>query len=102
MKRTASAMEVRRKFGEILEGVYYKNDEVVIERHGKVMGVLVNPEDYELIEQDRKRVREMFERDLDSDVPIVAAEAMEIALLAQEAVRADAKENADRRSKKSA
>ena len=32
MKRKVSAVEARRRLGEILEGVYYRGDEVVIER----------------------------------------------------------------------
>ncbi len=33
MKRTVSAIEFRRNLGEILEGVFYRGDEVRIERH---------------------------------------------------------------------
>ena len=55
MKRTLSAMEARRKFGEMLEDVR-RGDEVVIERAGKVMGVLIPPERYGLIERDREKL----------------------------------------------
>jgi hypothetical protein len=35
MKRRLSAVEARKRFGELLEGVHYRDDEVVIERAGK-------------------------------------------------------------------
>ena len=41
MRRTVSAMEARKRFGELLESVYYRGDEVTIERAGKVMAVVV-------------------------------------------------------------
>lgn len=53
MKRTLSAMEARRKFGEMLEDVR-RGDEVVIERAGKIMGVVISPERYQLIERRRE------------------------------------------------
>jgi prevent-host-death family protein len=41
MKRKLSAVEARKKFDEILKGVYYRGDEVVIERAGKPMAVVI-------------------------------------------------------------
>jgi hypothetical protein len=38
MRETVSAMEARRKLGELLEGVYYRNHYVMIERNDKPMG----------------------------------------------------------------
>ena len=58
MKRTLTAMEARRKFGEMLEDVR-RGDEVVIERAGKIMGVMISPERYQMIEQDREQFRSM-------------------------------------------
>ncbi|MDE3094691.1 MAG: type II toxin-antitoxin system Phd/YefM family antitoxin [Chloroflexota bacterium] len=54
MKRTVSAMEFRRNLGEILEGVLYRGDEVRIERHGKLMGVVISPEYHETMKQGRE------------------------------------------------
>jgi prevent-host-death family protein len=53
MKRTVSAMEARRRLGELLESVYYRGDEVVIERAGKVMGVVIPASRYEAIQENR-------------------------------------------------
>ncbi len=62
MKRTVSALEARRKLGEILESVYYRGDEVVIERAGKVMAVVVPADRYEAIERSRTRILELVEK----------------------------------------
>jgi prevent-host-death family protein len=53
MKRRLSAVEARKKLGEILEGVYYRGDEVIIERAGKPMAVVIPVKIYE--DQQRKR-----------------------------------------------
>jgi len=44
MKRTVTAVEARRNLGELLEQVYYRGDEIVIERAGKPMATLVRPD----------------------------------------------------------
>lgn len=95
MKRTLTAMEARRKFGEMLEDVR-RGDEVVIERAGKVMGVMIPPERYQVIERRReefwKTVEEM--RESFKDVP-----ADEIDRVVDEAVReVRGKSRAKRRS----
>jgi len=60
VKKTVSAMEARRHFGELLEGVFYRGDEVTIERAGKVMGVVVSPAHYANIERGRSEARARF------------------------------------------
>lgn len=40
--------------GELLESVFYKGDEVLIERNGKVMGVVIPPPTYERLSRDRE------------------------------------------------
>ena len=47
-------MEARKRLGELLESVYYRGDEVVIERAGKVMGVVIPARRYEALERDRE------------------------------------------------
>ena len=61
MKRTLSAVEARKRLGEILEGVYYRGDEVVIERAGKPMAVVVPAHVYESIKASRERVFQFIE-----------------------------------------
>jgi len=71
VKRTISAMDVRRRLGELLESVYYRGDEVVIERAGKVMAVIVPAERYEAIERSRERIFQLVEKNWErnKDVP---------------------------------
>jgi len=78
MKRTLSAVEARKKLGEILEGVHYRGDEVVIERAGKPMAVVIPARLYENIERTRKRfwdmIDEVHERNKDVPYEVIQAE----------------------------
>ena len=71
MKRRLSAVEARKRFGEILEGVYYRGDEVLIERAGKKMAVVIPLERYEAMERARDRFMELVEKNWEQnrDVP---------------------------------
>jgi prevent-host-death family protein len=71
MKRTLSAVEARKHLGEILEGVYYRGDEVVIERAGKPMAAVIPPARYRAMEQERELMIELLERthERNKDVP---------------------------------
>lgn len=71
MKRRISAVEARKRLGEILESVYYRGDEVVIERAGKAMAVVIPAERYEAMERDRERLFELIEKNWErnKDVP---------------------------------
>jgi prevent-host-death family protein len=55
VKRKVSAVEARKRLGEILESVYYRGDEVVIERAGKPMAVVIPAARYESMERSRER-----------------------------------------------
>jgi prevent-host-death family protein len=61
MKRRISAVEARKRLGEILESVYYRGDEVVIERAGKPMAVVIPSGRYEAMEKSRERFFELIE-----------------------------------------
>ena len=71
MKRRISAVEARKRLGEILESVYYRGDEVVIERAGKPMAVVIPAERYEAMEKSRERLFELVEENWEKnkDVP---------------------------------
>ena len=62
MKRRISAVEARKRLGEILESVYYRGDEVVIERAGKAMAVVIPAERYEAMEKSRDRLFDLIEK----------------------------------------
>ena len=103
MKRRLSAVEARKKLGEVLEGVYYRGDEVIIERAGKPMAVVVPMKVYE--DQQRKReaawdrLMEMTEKvaERNKDVPREVIEA-EIDEAVREARAQIAAEDAQRKT----
>jgi prevent-host-death family protein len=63
-------MEARRRLGELLESVS-RGDEVIIERAGKVMGVVVPEDRYQAMERRRERLFAFIERiqQANRDVP---------------------------------
>jgi prevent-host-death family protein len=72
MKRRVSAVDARQKLGELLEGVYYRGDEVIIDRAGKIMAVVIPASLYESIERNRERLFELIEQNWQAnrDVPL--------------------------------
>jgi prevent-host-death family protein len=71
VKRTVSAVEARKRLGEILESVYYRGDEVIIERAGKPMVVVIPAERYAAMVQNRERLFDLIEKNWErnKDVP---------------------------------
>jgi prevent-host-death family protein len=61
MTKKISAMTVRKNLGEVLEGVFYNGDEVVVERAGKPMGVIVPLAQYERIQRLKADAKKHFE-----------------------------------------
>lgn len=53
MRKTVSAMRARGNLGRILEEVYYRGDQYVIERSGKAMAVVMPVEQYEQWRKER-------------------------------------------------
>jgi prevent-host-death family protein len=95
MKKTVSAMEARRKFGELLEDAS-RGDQIIIERAGRVMGVLVSPDQFQIMEQNRERLFKFFEEAWERTKGTSAEEAERMAMEAVQSVRA--KRRASRRS----
>jgi prevent-host-death family protein len=71
VKRKVSAVEARKRLGEILESVYYRGDEVIIERAGRPMAAVIPAERYEAMERSRERLFELIEKaqERNKDVP---------------------------------
>jgi prevent-host-death family protein len=92
MKRKLSAVEARKRLGEVLEGVYYRGDEVVIERAGRPMAVVIPAYLYENIERGRNRLWKMIEeaQERNKDVPYEVIEA-EVETAIREVREEDAK-----------
>lgn len=53
MTKRVAAMTVRKNFGELLESVFHKGDEIIVERAGKPMGVLIPMAQYQKLERQR-------------------------------------------------
>jgi prevent-host-death family protein len=79
MEKTIGSATARRKFGQLLEEVYYKGDKIVVERRGRPMAVLVPLELYEnwqqqreqfftLIEKARERNKEVDPEELEKEI----------------------------------
>lgn len=79
MKRTISAMEARRKLGELLEGVFYRGDEVIIERGGKPMAAVLPIERLHAIDAARREARELLGQIQQHADPMTEQEAMKLA-----------------------
>lgn len=52
--RTISAYEARRRLGELLEEVFYKQDRLLIKRGRKPMAVVISPKEYEAYLKQRE------------------------------------------------
>src|SRR5579872_3916358 len=62
MKRHVSAIAARKNLGELLESVYYKGDEIVVERSGKPMAVLIPLHQYERLEKQKSDFMQFLEK----------------------------------------
>jgi len=93
MKRTISAVEARKRLGEILESVYYRGDEVVIERAGKPMAVVIPSARYEVLERDRERLMELIQMNWEKNKEIPSEEIEREIELAIREVRAESRAN---------
>lgn len=61
MVRTVTAQEARQRLGQLLEGTR-RGDEVIIERAGKPMGVVISPSRYADLERRREEAKQrLFE-----------------------------------------
>jgi len=54
MVKTVSAAEVRANLGDVLNGVYYTNEPVVVQKKGKTVAVIISPDEYARYQQGRE------------------------------------------------
>ena len=54
MLKTINALKARRNLGQLLEEVFYKGDQFVIQRAGKPMAVVISPSEYEAYRKQRE------------------------------------------------
>jgi prevent-host-death family protein len=62
MVKKVTAMKVRDNLGRLLDEVYYRGDEVVIERAGRAMAVLVPVGRYEQYQRERRERFKVLDR----------------------------------------
>jgi prevent-host-death family protein len=100
MKRKLSAVEARKRLGEILEGVFYRGDEVVIERAGKPMAVVIPAHLYENLERSRERMWELIEKNWEHNKNVPPEEIEKDIAEAIREVRAETRKDAEHRATK--
>ena len=61
MLKTINALKARRNMGRVLEEVFYKGDQYVIERAGKAMAVVISPSEYEAYRKQREQDMKIFD-----------------------------------------
>lgn len=74
MTKRVPAMTARKNFGELLESVYHKGDEIIVERAGKPMGVLIPMAQYQKLERQRTDALAAMET-LWATMPLVTGDA---------------------------
>ena len=60
MLKTINALKARRNLGQLLEEVFYKGNQIVIERAGKPMAVVISPSEYEVYKRQREQDMGIF------------------------------------------
>ena len=91
MLKTINALKARRNLGQLLEEVFYKGDQFVIQRAGKAMAVVISPEEYEAYRKQRLQDMRIFDeirKKSGGDIP------EEVEKDVQEAVKAVRRKNA--------
>lgn len=82
MVKTVSSAQARASFGDMLNGVYYTKEPVIVEKKGKAMAVLVSPEVFQRLQAEDDRdwatIKAVADRNADQDpedvMELVAAE----------------------------
>lgn len=61
MTKTTTAIKARRNLGQLLEEVFYRGDEFIIERAGKPMAVIVPIQEFEAWQKQREKDFALFD-----------------------------------------
>ncbi len=91
MLKTINALKARRNLGQLLEEVFYKGDQFIIQRAGKSMAVVISPSEYEAYRKQRGKDMQALDRVRDKNK---GARLEEIEKDVQEAIEAVRTENA--------
>ena len=75
MEKAIGASEARRKFGQLIEEVFYRQDHFVIERSGRAMAVIVPVDEYQRWKRlAKERVFGMIEEVWEQNKEVPAAD----------------------------
>lgn len=87
MIRTINALAARKKFGQLLEEAYYRGDEIIVERAGKPMAVIVSIEEFKNWQTERERDFAFLDKIRERSKDLSAEKVEEIVDEAVKAVR---------------
>jgi len=90
MLKTVDALEMKETLEQLLNEVLYNDNQIVIEKAGKVIAVVISPSEYEAYKRQRKRDMSIFDevRKLNK-----GTEPEELEKDIQEAIKAIRREN---------
>jgi prevent-host-death family protein len=77
MEKTISALDARRRLGQVLEEVFYQGNQFIVERAGKPMAVVVPIRQYRQWKEKREQFFAAIDRVRESnkDIPLDVIEA---------------------------
>lgn len=72
MTKTVSTAEARANLGDVLNGVYYTKEPVIVQKKGKTVAVIISPEEYERYQREEDArdwaiIQEFGKRNADKD-----------------------------------
>lgn len=59
--KTVNALRARQNLGQLLEEVFYKGNQFIIQRAGKSMAVVISPEEYGMYLKQREEDMKVFD-----------------------------------------
>ncbi len=59
--KTINALKVRQNLGQLLEEVFYKGSQFLIQRAGKSMAVVISPSEYEIYLKQKGKDMKVFD-----------------------------------------
>ena len=90
MLKTINALKARRNLGQLLEEVFYNDDQVIIERAGKPMAVVISPSEFEIYKKQRQNDMRIFDEIRNKNK---GTELKELEIDIQEAIESVRKQN---------
>lgn len=92
MVKRMSAKEARDNFSDLLGLVYYSKEAVIVERRGRPFAVVISPEDYERLLEERTERFSVFDEIRNKNPDVTPQEAEEDAAREIAALRGERSE----------